>query len=468
MVLKNINSKSGVIKFGGFIPVILLFAVISPAFAASTVSDLNFASEKKLTLKEAVRLALQNNHQIKAFAYSVSAEQQNKGIAASQLLPKIGIEENLTRTDTPAYVFSNKLNQRRFSAADLAGAPATFNNPGYLNNYQTEFFIEQAIFTPAAWIGYDIADKQSQAKNEEFQRAQEQIIYRVVSEYLNVRTTKEVVSSVLNSVDDANEHLRISRVRNDANLGLYSDVLRASTAHKQAQQNLVTAQKNLALAKRSLGLAIGTQESFDVEPEFPEITIERPEYYTNAAISRKDIKAMYKNIEAARKSIDLAWAEYLPVAGLRAAYELDDHSNVFGGEGESWFGAVFVKWYLFEGAGRDARRIKAKFELEQTKEALAELENAIAFRVYQAWLTAEEAQKNVQLAEAALESAQEGERLVRKRYESSLSPLVDLLDTQVMLDNARTNLVAKENEYRIALMTLFFESGTIKQDLNIE
>jgi outer membrane protein len=468
MVLKSANSKLIAIELRSFSLLLYLIAVISPVFAASTVSDLNSSSEKKLTLKEAVRLALANNHQIKAFGYSVRAEQQNKGIAASELLPKIGIEENLTRTDTPAYVFSNKLNQRRFSTADLAGAPDTFNHPGYLNNYQTEFFIEQAIFTPAAWIGMDIADKQSQAKNEEFQRAQEQIIYRVVSEFLKVRTTEQVVSSAIKSVEDANEHLRISRVRNDANLGLYSDVLRASTSHKQAQQNLVTAQKNLALAKRSLGLALGTQESFDIEPEFPEITVERTEYYTNASLSRKDIKAMLKNIEAAQKNIDLAKVEYFPIMGLRAAYQLDDHSNVFGGEGESWFGAIFLKWYLFEGAGRDARRIKARLELEQTKEAMAELENAIAFKVYQAWLTVEEAQKNVHLAQAALESAQEGERLVRKRYENSLSPMVDLLDTQVMLDNARTNLVAKENEYRIALMTLFFESGTIKQGLNLE
>jgi outer membrane protein TolC len=448
--------------------VTICLVLTSLSLAVSTGSDINSTSERKISLKTAIQLALENNHQIKAFAYSVSAAQQDVGIAGSELLPKIAIEENLTRTDTPASVFASKLNQGRFSTADLAGAPGTFNNPGYLNNYQTEFSIEQPIFAPSAWIGMDIADRQSQAKSEEFQRAKEQIVYRVVSEFLTVQTAGEIVTTSLNSVYDANEHLRISQVRFDANLGLYSDVLRATTAHKQAQQILITAQKNLSLAKRSLGMATGTRDSFDVEPEFPQITIKQSEYYTASALGRRDLKAMQKKLEVAQKSIELAKADYLPVIGLRGAYQLDDHSNVFGSEGDSWFGGIFLKWYLFEGAKRNSQISKAKFELERTRENLSEFENTIAFKVYQAWLTVEESQKNVQLAGSAMESAQEGERLVRKRYENSLSPLVDLLDTQVMLDNARSNVVTRENEYRVAAMTLFFESGTILNDLNLE
>ena len=186
-------------------------------------------------------MAMENNHQIKAFAYSVSASQQDARIARGELLPKIAIEENLTRTDIPANVFSSKLNQQRFSSADLAGAPGTFNNPGYLNNYQTVFSIEQPLFAPAASAGRDIADKQSQAKGEEYQRVREEIVYRVIREYLTVHTAKEMVIACANSVHDADEHARISRLQYDANLGLYSDVLRASTAQKQAQQNLITA-----------------------------------------------------------------------------------------------------------------------------------------------------------------------------------------------------------------------------------
>ena len=436
--------------------------------ADAVTGDANTASEPKLSLKTAVQMAMENNHQIKAFAYSVSASQQDVHIARGELLPKIAIEENLTRTDVPAYAFSSKLNQQRFSSADLAGAPGTFNNPGYLNNYQTVFSIEQPLFAPTASVGRDIANKQSQAKGEEYQRAREEIVYRVIREYLTVHTAKEMVIACANSVHDADEHARISQLQYDANLGLYSNVLRASTAQKQAQQYLVTAQKNLRMAKRSLGMAMGTQDSFDVESDFPTVTIEPIERYTAAAISRRDIRAMAKNIEIAQKNIDLTTAEYLPVAGLRADYQLDDHSNVLGSEGNGWFGGVFLKWYVFEGAKRDAQRAKAKFELARTRENMYELENAISLRVYQAWLSVDEARQNMELAKSALETSDEGIRLVRKRYENSLSPLVDLLDAQLVLDNSRANLVAKGNEYRTAVATLLFESGTILSDLKLE
>jgi hypothetical protein len=37
-----------------------------------------------------------------------------------------------------------------------------------------------------------------------------------------------------------------------------------------------------------------------------------------------------------------------------------------------------------------------------------------------------------------------------------------------MLDNARANAIAKENEYRLALANLSFESGTIVRGFNLE
>jgi outer membrane protein TolC len=53
------------------------------------------------------------------------------------------------------------------------------------------------------------------------------------------------------------------------------------------------------------------------------------------------------------------------------------------------------------------------------------------------------------------------------RYQNSFSPIVDLLDAQVVLDRARVGLIARENEYRVAVLNLGWESGTILKDLGI-
>ena len=57
---------------------------------------------------------------------------------------------------------------------------------------------------------------------------------------------------------------------------------------------------------------------------------------------------------------------------------------------------------------------------------------------------------------------------MRSRFENSLSPIVDLLDVQLSVDHARANVVAKENEYRLAVIRLAYESGTILEDLGVK
>ncbi|MGD0282286.1 MAG: TolC family protein, partial [Dissulfurispiraceae bacterium] len=94
--------------------------------------------------------------------------------------------------------------------------------------------------------------------------------------------------------------------------------------------------------------------------------------------------------------------------------------------------------------------------------------DTVSFKVYESYLGIDEAKKNLELSRSELKAAEEGKRLVQVRYENSLSPLVDLLDTQASLDHARANLVVRENDYRIAVANLCYESGTILKDLNIE
>jgi outer membrane protein len=80
----------------------------------------------------------------------------------------------------------------------------------------------------------------------------------------------------------------------------------------------------------------------------------------------------------------------------------------------------------------------------------------------------EESRKGLDLARAALESAEEGRRLVRVRYENALSPMVDLLDAQASLDAARADVIGRESAYMTAIANLAFQSGTILKELGVE
>ena len=425
-------------------------------------------ADQTVSWQRAIDMALDGNDELKAASHSVAAQQQEIGVARSNLLPKVNFEERFLRTDNPAFVFMSKINQARLTSQDLATAPQSFNHPSPLTDFQTLLTVEQPIFARKAQVGVTMARNEYLAKNEEFIRKKEEVVFKVVQTYLLVHTAKEFVKTAEQAVEDFKEHLRIAELRVQANLGLYSDALRASTAVKAAEQKLVSAQKKLNVVRRALGLVLGRTDSVDIEAETPDLTLQEVGYYTSTSLSRKDLKSLQMRYENARKNIQLAEADYFPMLGVGSVVQWNDHSVPFGADGDSWQVMAFLRWNLFDGARREYERSKAKSQMAQVRESLTGLEKAVSYQVYEAHQEVEEARKNAELARAALVTAEEGARLVKVRYENSLSPLVDLLDVQLSLNQARTGVVATENEYRIAIANLGFQSGSLLQDLKVE
>jgi outer membrane protein TolC len=385
------------------------------------------------------------------------------GVARGFLLPRLSLEETATRTDNPPGVFMAKLNQGRFTQADFA--LPSLNNPAPVTDLQTFLAIDQPVFSGKALIGLAMARKEHSAKSEDYGRKKEETMLAVARAYLQVYTAREDMAVAQTGLDDAREHQKIAEERNKNGVGLYSDVLRAKTAVIEAEQKIVTAQKNLSVGKKALGMLAGTGESLDIAEEKLGFPLREQDYYESGAASRKDVRAMEIRSENAKNEIRLAESKYLPTVDIRAAYQMNDHSRLLGTEGESWWLLGTLQWKLFDGTVREYERSKAQYKQAETEEQLKGLRESVAFKIGEAYLSAQEAAKNAELSRAALSSAEEGQRLVRRRYENSLSPIVDLLDVQLSVDRARADVAARENEYRLAVLRIAYESGTIEAEL---
>lgn len=436
------------------------------ALSCIILSAISVEAAGPYSLREAVELGLAQNHGLKAARASTGATREDIGIARSNLLPKVTFEERYMRTNNPTFAFSSKLNQERFSAADFA--IDSLNNPEEINDFQTSLSFELPVFVRQAQVGLKMAKKEHSASEDDLSRKQEEAAFNIVKAYLMVNTASGFVRAAEAGVADNKEHLRIAEARHEADLGLYSDVLRARTGLLEAEQRLVTAQKELSLAKRGLGLLLGLDEEASVAPSGFEMPLRDVQHYLSSARDRADLNSMSKRRENARNNVALANSSYYPMIGVGGSYFLNDNETPFGGEGQSWQVAAFLRWNIFDGALRSSEAAKARLKSIEAGEQLEGMKKAVSFSVHQAYLNVEEAKKNAELAEAALQSAQEGERLIRLRFENSLSPIVDLLDAQAGLDGARAGAVMKKNAYTAALAALSFESGTILKDLGFE
>jgi outer membrane protein TolC len=425
-----------------------------------------FGQEKKLTLTEAIKIALDENYELRAAKNVLFAQKEGIGIARSAFLPKLTFEERAARTNNPPLSFMMKLNQQRFSQSDFI--VDSLNNPQPINDYQTAFFIEQPVFSMKSFVGLSIAKNEYAAKGGDYQRAKEETVFKVVQAYLRVHTAREYLAVAQKGIEDAREHLRVAEARYRNDLGLYSDSLRAGTVLAEAEQILVSSEKEYSVAKNWLALMLASSAPVDIIDEDISLSVKDLDYYKEVSLARKDLAAMKIRYETARKNIKSAESAYFPYIGVGGSYQMNDHRKLFGSEGDSWQASAFLRWEIFDGTNREFQRSKAQYQAAEVKEHVNNLREFISFKVHEAYLAVEEARKHVDLARTALKNAEEGKRLVMSRYENSLSPIVDLLDVQLNLNHARATAVARENAYKLAVTSLGYESGTIMKDLNIE
>jgi outer membrane protein TolC len=444
-------------------PIVIIFFL---TFLLSGIVQTGGAAETRLTLSEAVKAALEGNNELRAAGNAHAAKLEDIGIARSFLFPTISLEERYLRTVNPGYAFMTKLNQQRIALSDFA--PDSLNHPDAANDFQTAISFEQPLFVKKVNIGMEMSQKEADASEVTLLRKKEEIAFRVVQSYLMVNTAGGYVKVAEKALEDAREHRRLAEARYNADLGLYSDVLRASTAMADAEQKLVSARKNLNVSRRALGLMIGSYEAIDVIPETPALPVRDIEYLRNLSLARRDVKSLELRKENAKNNIRLAKAGYYPTLGVGGSYQLNDHSRPLGNEGDNWQLMAFLKWELFDGSRRRREIAKANSQVREVEEYLNGMKKMVAFQVEEAWLTVEEAKMSLALAKAALKTAEEGRRLVKVRYENSLSPIVDLLDAQVSCDHAAASLVARENDYKLAIASLCLASGTILKELGIE
>jgi len=436
--------------------------------ALLTVAVLQFADpsfSETLTLKEAIINAIDNNFQLKAFAWSVESRKEQFRMATGNLYPKITLEEKFMRTNNPTYGFMAKLNQERFTQEDFL--ISSLNNPRDISDFQTSINIEQAVFVPRLLYGRDIAEREMSARDTELEMLKSDITRNVLRNALAIQAAKEYLKVSRVALKDAEEHKRLASLRYETGMGLYSDMLRADAGIKNAEAMITRADSNYEIAKRSLGLILGRNEPVDIIDEKPVLPLDDVSIYLDAAAQREDMQALNLRYMNSLQTIGMERALLFPEIGIGGSYLLNDHKDPFSPEGESYIVTAFLRWNLFDAASYH-RVKKAEAEAHEMRHRLSGLEQEIEFRVNESYIRIREKGKTLDLARAALEDAQEALRLVKTRYGNSLAPMVDLLDTQLMLDIARVKVVEAENEYINSIVDLYYQSGMLLKTLDVD
>ncbi|KAF0219708.1 MAG: outer membrane efflux [Geobacteraceae bacterium] len=426
-----------------------------------------FADNGKVSLNEAVHMALERNHLLKAAVYERSAAEREISISRSRYFPHIYLDETASVSNAPTRVFMMKLDQGRFSQNDFE--IPNLNHPSAHGDFRTAFTLEQPLLDFSIGSGREMAEKEFSARDFALERRRQEVAYKVFSAYLDVQKSKAYVKVAEQAVADAREHERLAKVRNEAGVGLKSDELRARTFLSEAEQQSITAKNDRLLAGLRLAQVVGGEagESLDISEEVkaPDVTTGNGELMRVALQNRPDLKEVEAGMGKAAVGITIARNAYLPTIYGSATYQMNDRDIPFGRDNDAWMVGANLRWELFDGMRRRSETSKAQLMKNAASEYLENYRKEIALQVEEGALRREEAGKRLEVARHALLDAEESVRLISRRFENSLMTMVELLDAQTALNRARAQLVENESSYAQATARLFHAAGIFLKEV---
>jgi outer membrane protein TolC len=425
------------------------------------------AGEGSVTLKEAIRLSLDRNNLVKSAQYRKKAAEHGVAVSRSRFLPRIFLDENFSASNAPTRVFMMKLDQGRFTANDFL--ISNLNHPSSSGDFRTAFSLEQPIFDLGIVYGTDMAVKESEEQDIILDRRREEIAFTVFTSYIEVQRARAMRTAAEKAVLDAQEHRRLARVRNEAGMGLKSDELRAATFLAEMEQQRIMSENDAVLAGMRLALATGADagESLDIsEPiAVPSLGREIDDFPAIAREHRTDLKEMEKAVEKAHVGVKLAGSAFLPTLYAGATYQMNDRDLPFGRDNDAWAAGASLRWELFDGLRRGDERARGKALESSARENLEQQTREVAFQVRESLLRREEAEKRLAVARASLVDAEEGVRLITKRFANSLATLVEVLDAQTALNRARASVVEYETGFALATARVWYRAGIFLQEV---
>ena len=101
-------------------------------------------AQDPMSLKDAVRLALDRNKSVEASDASRKAAESRIAEARGGNLPKVNYSESWARSDNPVFVFSSLLTQHQFGEQNFQIGP--LNRPDFLNNFQSQVTADQTLY----------------------------------------------------------------------------------------------------------------------------------------------------------------------------------------------------------------------------------------------------------------------------------------------------------------------------------
>ncbi len=426
------------------------------------------ASQDRLSLTQAVQLALRQNKSLESAHALVKASEAHTQSAHAGYLPTLNYAESATRSNNPVFVFSSLLTEHQFGAANFELGP--LNRPNSLDNFRSALTAQETLFDAGQTKSAIRAGQALQhIAATDVQRTESEVTFATVRAYLDTVLSAAALNAATQSVKSAEADLERAQNIHQAGMSTDADVLsiRVHLAGMKAQQIRRTA--DLANARATLNDALGLPLDTDHELTTPLTASNAPvpnglvAFEKGAADKRPEQLRMQFTEELATAQLARERSTLLPTVSVEAIFEADRQTFVTRG-GANYTMAASLNWNLFNGF-RDKTQIEeARQQLIAAKASRDRMSSAVRLEVRRAWEDLQAANQRIAVSEATVAQAEESLRITQNRYQAGLSQVNELLRTESAVLESRTEYLSALHDQRLAAAQLDAAAGTLTLD----
>lgn len=419
------------------------------AAPAPTVNADAANTPMELTVEQAVALALQQNPQVEIADADVEAAKAQVGQAKSHRLPQIG-----TRA---AYNYVQGLERDIIDAPivkDLIKNSGFRPDPGTLT---TRLTVQQTLYA-GGQVQAAIRASQFLAQSQEWQRqaALQQLVYNTRAACYDVVLTESLVGVAQESIATFAKHLSDSQKLLEGEVGTKFEVLRAETELSARLASLESANTAHELAMLNLHRLLGLPQEqpltlkgdWDTGTAAPALD----ELLGAAASQRPELQALDAGLNAAQEQVSMKRGQFKPRAAATSQYQ-----NVDGGGWsmvDGWAFTVGAEWDIYTGGRRKHEVLEAREKVRSLEAQRVDVQRLVDLDVRQAALRIKEASAKMTKEQKTVELAQEASRLASLRFEEGVGIQTEILDAELALTQARTQLVQAKRDRAVAQAAL--------------
>jgi outer membrane protein TolC len=411
--------------------------------AQSTHQSVPQTTPRRLTIQDAIALAVKNNLNVLVAGTQVDEAAGTRERRLSALLPHVSGDAlaNLQNRNLRAFGFS------------FPGTPLVV---GPFSNYDFRVFADQTLVDRRATHSLKASEQQQQAAKLTYQDTRDLVVREAAGLYLDAQSFAAEVQAAESRVETSRALEKLAKDQHQAGLATAVDVLRAQVQLARDRQTVLSSRNSYLTALLNLARFLGLSPGTPIEPadrlEFHRLEVPDLDQALHTSL---EARADYRSLRSQRESMveqqKASRSRYLPTFSV---------SGNFGALGRN-FGEMPATG-LIQGTlavtlfdrDRSGEQKEIASRVQRLSDQLADLARGIEQELRKAALDLETAENQVAVAEAALELAQRELALSEDRFRNGVADNLEVVTAQSSLASAQDDRIlalARHADARMAL-----------------